>query len=156
MKSVKVKSVNYTPNGSPNIQFNHKEYDDWTCGVGAALLDDLHVLPGSTLLCLAPGERLPEAEGWQTVDEAVIGGDGQPIRVAMLVGQGWEKERLLNGGDLVRLQACVKPPPKPKTAVLELPRYKRCGACGASQPSLYNVGDICAECGAHFTETKEV
>ena len=149
----------------------------WTeCGgshLGESIYLDLAIVPGSTLLCLAPGESLPEAEGWETVDEQTEGASNINVGIqrSHCYGINWTGTVVANKGDCLRLQ--VRRAPKPKTAVLlradvvpgksitQIVRRWLCGAChdflsewrdchGKNEPT------ECGNCGAHFTETKEL
>jgi hypothetical protein len=145
MKSVKVKSVG-----------QKGDTETFTICEPASLMTVLGIVPGSTLLCLAPGEELPQGdEGWETVYRFTAKTDGDEV-----VLRGMHK------GDESEVR--VRRAPKPKTAVLETwteqdgkettarQQWWRCSGCLYTKASITRMKDSCPNCGAHFTETKDL
>jgi hypothetical protein len=147
MKSVKVETTNLpgtsgAPKGMQVVWLEGDAYLNFE--VQAEFVEHLSIVPGSTLICLAPGEELPEAEeGWETV-----GGNRDPYLSTVLVEwhSGVTGSVTLERGDRYRVQ--VKRAPKPKTASIwyaEGSKYPfRCGFCAQGHTE---KAFKCANCG---------
>lgn len=134
--------------------------------IGKAIAHDLAIVPGSTHVCYAPGETVPEAgEGWETVaDETVT-----TLKPAIFGfnDHACAQVALLRSGDRARVQ--ILRAPKPKEAVLLRVKvgpgilfpargFTRwdCGECHYSHFSDTPNPTKCANCSAVFTETRDL
>jgi hypothetical protein len=164
MRSVKITDYSHSPGQIPVVHWDH-EGDDYQTPVGLGLLLDLGLEEGSTLVCYAPGEALPK-DGWETVIHGAEGSTklSSDAEVALYVNRIRCGYTNLKEGDAYRVQ--VKRA-KPKQAVLWHCIVKQgkslsqsfsrwfCGTCwdflSQSQAPTY-----CVNCGALFTETKDL
>ena len=134
---------------------------------GSTRMRDLGLEEGSTLLCLAPGEEVPEEAGWETVGSADFRGYRVMEPQVLRWGIGNDHNTMtypatIRKGDAYRVQVRRA---KPKTAV----RLRHHVNPGNVHPGGYD-GWQCSECNlphaafvldcpncwTHFTETKEL
>lgn len=163
MKSVKVKQIAEQEDNRPLLSYSGGQYGSTL--VGYNLLSDLGIVAGSTIICLPPGESLPEA-GWTSLRRETVTGKHPIIFGFHAAGCAFVGE--CSDGDTVEVR--VKRAPKPKAAVLWVRGWTTpttrgtgwiCGGrldngrpCGMSFGGAEPKG--CSNCGSHFTETKEL
>jgi hypothetical protein len=165
MRIVKITSV--MGNGDETVWGWAEGCKERAFDLSREFFDKVQIAPGSTLVCYAPDEK-PE-EGWETVDHRSATMQTTVFNEISVNPKYVPLER----GDCYRVQ--VRRATKPKTAVLLVKEtklggvYKKevdilniCSECGYHEANLKEpscpkgLGEICPNCGAHFTETREL